>query len=50
MTCNLASDLATQATVWVVTDRTTGRFIQGVPAYKVPAAMRQLESKRPVMS
>jgi hypothetical protein len=47
MTCNLASDLASQAVVWTVTDHVTGRFIQGVPAHKVPAAMRQLEAKRP---
>ncbi len=50
MTCNLASDLGTKTITWVVTDHVTGRFIQGVPAHKVPAAMRQLEAKRPAMS
>ena len=49
MICNLASDLATQAIVWTVTDTMTGRFIQCVPAYKVSAAMRQLEAKRPTL-
>ena len=47
MICNLASDISTRATVWTVTDHVTGRFIQGVPAHKVPAAMNQLAAKRP---
>jgi hypothetical protein len=46
MICNLSSDIATKSIVWVVTDITTGRYIQGVPAHKVPLAMRQLELKR----
>lgn len=46
MICNVASDINTKATVWTVTNPRNGRFIQCVPAYKVPAAMRQLE--RPV--
>jgi hypothetical protein len=46
MICNVASDLATQALVWTVTDTVTGRYIQCVPAYKVALAMQQLERKR----
>jgi hypothetical protein len=49
MICNIASDLSTKTLTWVVRDIVTGRYIQCVPAYKVPAAMRQLESKRPVV-
>lgn len=48
MICNISSDISTKTLVWCVTDTMTGRYIQGVPAYKVPAAMRQLESKRSV--
>ncbi len=43
MICNIASDIVTRATVWTVTNHATGRFVQCVPAYKVPQAMRQLE-------
>ena len=46
MICNLASDIATKSITWVVRDIASGSFIQGVPAYKVPVAMRQLELKR----
>ena len=46
MICNISSDIVTKATVWTVTNPSNGRFIQCVPAYKVPAAMRQLD--RPV--
>lgn len=47
MICNIASDLSTKVTVWTVTDPASGRFVQCVPAYLVPQAMRQLE--RPVV-
>jgi hypothetical protein len=43
MICNIASDLSTKATVWTVTNTSTGRFVQCVPAHLVPQAMRQLE-------
>ena len=46
MICNLASDIATKTIVWVVRDIASGSFIQGVPAHKVPLAMRQLELER----
>ena len=46
MICNVASDLATKALVWTVRDLVTGRYVQCVPAYKVPVAMRQLQLKR----
>jgi hypothetical protein len=42
MICNIASDLSTKATVWTVTNTSTGRFVQCVPAHLVPQAMRQL--------
>lgn len=42
MICNVASDISTKAIVWTVTN-SDGRFIQCVPAYKISAAMRQLE-------
>jgi hypothetical protein len=46
MICNIASDISTKATVWTVTNTSTGRYIQCVPAHKVALAMRQLSAKR----
>lgn len=43
MICNIASDIRTRGLVWTVRNLHTGRYIQCVPAYKVPAALRQLE-------
>jgi hypothetical protein len=43
MICNIASDIHTKSLVWTVTNHATGRFVQCVPAHKVPQAMRQLE-------
>lgn len=42
MICNVASDLATKQLCWTVVNRTTGRYIQCVPAHKVSSAMSQL--------
>jgi hypothetical protein len=46
MICNVASDIVTRAAVWTVTNHSTGRYIQCVPAHQVAKAMRQLERKR----
>ena len=44
MICNVASDISTKQLVWTVTDISTGRYVQCVPAYLVPQVMRQLRS------
>lgn len=45
MICNIASDISTRGLVWTVTNHSTGRYIQCVPAHLVAKAMRQLQCK-----
>jgi hypothetical protein len=46
MICNIASDLSTKQLVWTVRDLSNGRYIQGLPAHKVPDALRRLQWAR----
>lgn len=44
MLCSVASELTSRQLVWTVTNLTTQRFIQCVPAHLVTKAMAQLSS------